>query len=127
MRKIEIIQCRLCFGRMMQWMRAGRELRQLADAFSRSKERHEVRRKAENVPLEALDAEYFLHLLQELFQVSFLLVFVCFKKELYGRLISYTICILGWGNHARENHCPVFLLCGRRHSSSEEWISFYFS
>lgn len=58
--------------RMMEWMRTGRELRQLADAFSRSKERHEVRRKAESVPLESLDADYFLQLLQELFQVGFM-------------------------------------------------------
>jgi hypothetical protein len=59
--------------RMMEWMRTGRELRQLADAFSRSKERDEVRKKAESVPLESLDADYFLQLLQELFQVGFII------------------------------------------------------
>lgn len=57
------------FCRVLQWIRAGSELRQLADAFSRSKERDAVRKKASNVPVETLDVDHFMYLLQELFQV----------------------------------------------------------
>jgi hypothetical protein len=55
---------------MLEWIRAGRELRQLADAFSRSKERDAVRQKASKVPVETLDVDHFTDLLQELFQVG---------------------------------------------------------
>jgi len=49
---------------------AGRELRQLADAFSRSKERESVRNKAMGIQLSSLDFTHFTQLLQELFQVT---------------------------------------------------------
>lgn len=54
----------------MQWTRAGEELRQLADAFSRSKERQSVKHRVEKLNLETLDFDNFFKLLEELFQVS---------------------------------------------------------
>ncbi|XP_021948022.1 apoptosis regulator BAX isoform X2 [Folsomia candida] len=54
--------------KMLEWVRAGKELRQLADAFSRSKERDAVRQKASKIPVETLDIDHFMQLLQELFQ-----------------------------------------------------------
>lgn len=64
--------------RLLDWTRAGQELRQLADAFSRSKERQTVRKRAQSVSVEHLDFNNFLRLLQELFQVS--------QKNTYKRL-----------------------------------------
>ncbi|CAL8096187.1 unnamed protein product [Orchesella dallaii] len=54
-------------ARMVDWTRAGQELRQLADAFSRSKERQSVRKRAQNLSLDSLDVDNFFQLLQELF------------------------------------------------------------
>lgn len=54
----------------MDWTRAGRELRQLADTFSRSKERKTVQKRAQALSMDALDYDNFAQLLQELFQVN---------------------------------------------------------
>jgi len=54
--------------RLSNWTRAGRDLRQMADAFAQSKEREDVRRQAQNIKLESLDFNSFLVLLRELFQ-----------------------------------------------------------
>ena len=63
----------------MDWSRAGRELRMMADAFARSPERESVRMRAQKVSgnMEVMDFDNFLKLLQELFQVtSFALEFI---------------------------------------------------
>lgn len=57
-------------NRLMDWTRAGRELRQLADTFSRSKERKTVQKRAQALSMDALDYDNFAQLLQELFQVN---------------------------------------------------------
>jgi hypothetical protein len=54
--------------RLSNWTRAGRDLRQMADAFAKSKERDDVRRQAQKINLESLDFKSFLVLLRELFQ-----------------------------------------------------------
>jgi hypothetical protein len=54
--------------RVLDWSRAGRELRQVADAFARSKERQYIRQRAQSVDLESITLDNFLQLLQELFQ-----------------------------------------------------------
>jgi len=54
--------------RLNSWTRAGRDLRQMADAFAQSKEREDVRRQAQSIRLESLDLNSFLVLLRELFQ-----------------------------------------------------------
>ena len=69
----------LIWFRAMDWTRAGQELRQLADAFARSRERQHVRQRAEKVQLESLNFEQFFLLLQELFQVS-CIDFKCYRK-----------------------------------------------
>lgn len=102
---------------MLEWVRAGKELRQLADAFSRSKERDAVRQKASKIPVETLDIDHFMQLLQELFQVADIN-----KQQLklkYKFLNSNNWCnsLKGGSNYKRTNCCAVLFLCRRRHAS----------
>lgn len=64
-------------------VRAGRELRLLADAFACTAERRKVRHMAESVNLSCIEMDDFFHLCAELFYVStgFIYLFFYFRKE----------------------------------------------
>ena len=52
------------------WSRAGRELRELGDAFAKTAEREKVRSMAECVDMSSINMENFFSLCAELFSVS---------------------------------------------------------
>ena len=69
-------------------VRAGRELRLLADAFACTAERRKVRHMAESVNLGCIEMDDFFHLCAELFYVSMVLFRLLNKQFIMSDLVS---------------------------------------
>ncbi|ODN05949.1 Bcl-2-like protein 2 [Orchesella cincta] len=81
-------------ARLLDWTRAGQELRQLADAFTQSKERQSVRKRAQDLSLDSLDVDNFFQLLQELFDMFLHLLLLTLSLSLGGGITRERILVL---------------------------------
>ena len=101
--------------------RAGSDLRRIADDFSRTPARQEVRRMAEKVFISALNWESFSSLCISLFQVRFSFLKQWFDFTNIALLIthrSYSLssCLLFWGVWLSADYATILLgkiFCGR--------------